>query len=111
MLAPVSELGILQDIGLAPSSAGGGGGTTTVDGNVDATPDGKNEMYVDVAPHEATVNTAKLHVRSRPNDRSAIVDTVSFGAVMRVMGATLDRAWSLVDHGGKTGFVATRFIT
>jgi len=26
------------------------------------------------------------------------------------MGATQDGTWSLVDHGGKHGFMATRFL-
>jgi len=83
----------------------------TLDGNVDVNHDGKNETFVDVAPHDATVNVAKLHVRSRPSETSTVIDTVAFGDAVRVMGATLNHAWSLVDHGGKTGFVATRFIT
>lgn len=112
LLAPVSELGVLDDIGLAPSSAStsSSSGVTTVDGNVDANGDGKNETYIAVAPHQATVTADVLNVRARPEMTGAIIDTVKKGDIVQVMGATQDGTWSLVDHGGKHGFMATRYL-
>jgi hypothetical protein len=114
LLAPVSELGVLEDIGLAPSSSPppmpGSGGVTTVDGNVDANGDGKNETFIEVAPHQATVTADVLNVRAKPGMSGAIIDTVKKGDIVQVMGATQDGTWSLVDHGGKHGFMATRYL-
>lgn len=109
LIAPTGELSVLENIGLAPTSPPSGGGTTIVDGNVDANHDNKNETYIAVSPHEATVTASVLNVRSRPNAASAIIDTVSMGTVMRVMGQT-QGGWSFVDHQGKTGFVASKYI-
>jgi len=39
-----------------------------------------------------------------------IIDTVKKGDIVQVMGATQDGTWSLVDHGGKHGFMATRYL-
>jgi hypothetical protein len=113
LIAPTGELSVLENIGLAPTSAAlpsVGGGTTVVDGNVDADHNNKNETYIAVSPHEATVNATTLNIRSRPNAASAVVDTVATGTVMRVMGETQD-GWSFVDHQGKTGFVSSKYLT
>jgi hypothetical protein len=112
LVAPISELGVLEDIGLAPSSPSppGSGGVTTVDGNVDANSDGKNETFVEVAPHQATVDADVLNVRAKPGMSGAIIDTVKKGDIVQVMGATQNGTWSLVDHGGKHGFMATRYL-
>lgn len=110
LLAPIGELSILESIGLAPSSASGSGGSSAIDGNVDANGNGKNETYVEVSPHEATVTASVLNVRSGPSMSSKIIDTVTKGAVVRVMGAIEGGAWSFVDHGGKTGFLATKYL-
>jgi uncharacterized protein YgiM (DUF1202 family) len=112
LIAPTGELSVLENIGLAPTSAPppSSGGGSTVDGNVDADHDNKNETYIAVSPHEVTVTATTLNVRSRPNTGSAVVDTVGTGTVLRVMGETQD-GWSFVDHQGKTGFVSSKYVT
>ena len=82
-----------------------------MDGNVDANSDGKNETYVEVSPHDAVVNATELHVRVGPSMTAKVTDTVKKGDIVSVMGATLDGKWSLVDHGGKTGFMFTHFLS
>jgi hypothetical protein len=112
LIAPTGELSVLENIGLAPRSAppSGGSTTVTVDGNVDANHNNRNETYISVSPREATVNVAQLHVRRRADVTSTVIDTVTAGTVLRVMGETPNGDWSFVDHNGRTGFVATRYI-
>ncbi len=113
ILAPTGELEILEAIGLAPTSPppppSSGGGTVTVDGNVDTNSDKKNETYIPVSPHEATVDAAVLNVRRQPNASAPIRATVTKGTVVRVMGETAT-GWSLVDHQGKIGFVSSKYL-
>lgn len=110
LLDPVNELDILEGIGLAPSSVPGPGGSGSVDGNVDANGDNKNETYIQVSPRETTVTASQLNVRDKPGMSGKIVDTLNKGDPVRVMGETMDHQWSFVDHGGKTGFMATRYL-
>ena len=111
ILAPTGELQILEYLGLAPTSAPPPvGGVTTVDGNVDANHNNKNETFIEVSPREATVNVNVLNVRKRATTSSSIVDTVKIGAIVRVMGETAT-GWAFIDHGGKTGFVKATYIT
>lgn len=110
---PVSELSILEDIGLAPSSTptpSSGSSTVTVDGNVDANNDAKNESFVQVSPHEATVKADVLNVRASPSMSAKIVDTVKKRDKVQVMGTTLNGTWSLVDHGGTSGYMGTHYL-
>jgi hypothetical protein len=112
LIAPTGELSVLENIGLAPTSApppSSGSSTTVVDGNVDANHNGKNETYIAVSPHEATVNTPVLNVRKMASTSSAVVDTVKAGDVVRVMGKT-ETDWSFIDNAGKTGFVYSKYL-
>ncbi len=109
ILAPTGELEILEHIGLAPTSAPSGGGST-VDGNVDANANDTNETFVPVSPFEARVTASVLNVRKSASGEAKIVDTVTRGMVLRVMGTTTT-GWSLIDHQGKIGFVHSRHIT
>lgn len=108
-LIGTGELNVLESIGLAPRSAPSTTGTTTVDGNVDANHNNKNETFIVVSPHEATVTAPKLHIRRRADLTSSVIDTVTAGTVLRVMGETAS-GWSFVDHNGKTGFVSSKLI-
>jgi hypothetical protein len=111
LLKPVSELSILESIDLAPSSATtSGSGVTTNDGNVDANADGKNETYIEVAPREAQVTATVLNVRARASTSSKVIDTVKLGDIVLVMGVIEGGAWTFVDHGGKRGFMASRYL-
>ncbi len=110
LIAPVSELEILNNIGLGPAAAVGGGGPVTVDGNVDADHNKTNETFISVSPHQATVTASQLNIRKKPSAGSAIVGTAKTGDVLKVMGETAD-GWSFVDNLGKTGFVSSSFIT
>jgi hypothetical protein len=111
LLDGASELQILRDIGLAPAAAPvvGAPPPATVDGNLDVNQNNTNESHVQVEPHEATVNVNQLNVRSGPNATASVIDTVNTGDVVRVMGAS--GTWSLIDHAGRIGFVATRYLT
>ena len=112
LIAPTGELSVLENIGLSPTSApiASGSGSTIVDGNVDANNNGKNESYIAVSPHEATVNTTALNVRKMATTGSAVVDVLKKGDVVRVMGKT-ESDWSFIDNGGKTGFVSSKYLT
>lgn len=112
LISAAEELRVLEDIGLAPSSGppSGGGGTTVVDGNVDSTDDGRNDTFVTVSPYEATVTASRLNVRDRASTGSRVIDTVSSGDTVQVMGRT-PSGWSLIDHNGTRGFVYSRYIT
>lgn len=109
ILAPTGELEILEHIGLAPTSAPTGG-SSTVDGNVDANGDNSNETFVPVSPFEAKVTASVLNVRKSASGGSKIIDTVTKGTVLRVMGTTTS-GWSLIDHQGKIGFVHSNHIS
>jgi hypothetical protein len=112
IISAAEELRVLEDIGLAPSSGppSGGGGSTTVDGNVDSTGDDRNDTFVTVSPYEATVTASRLNVRDRATTGSPVIDTISRGDTVRVMGRT-PSGWSLIDHNGARGFVYSRYIT
>jgi hypothetical protein len=113
LIAPSSEISVLEAIGLAPKSApsaSSGSAPVVVDGNVDANHNKTNETYVTVAPREAKVNVGTLNVRREASVSSKIIDTVSSGDTVRVMGETMS-GWSFIDHDGKTGFVYSKFIT
>ena len=45
-----------------------------MDGNVDANNDGKNETFIEVAPHQATVTADVLNVRAKPGMTGAIIE-------------------------------------
>ncbi|MGE0546108.1 MAG: DUF4157 domain-containing protein [Kofleriaceae bacterium] len=113
IIAPTGELSVLENIGLAPASApapSSGSDTTEVDANVDANHNNKNETYIEVTPHEATVTATELNVRRRATKSSSVIDRVVMGSVVRVMGQTAN-GWSFIDHNGKTGFVASKYLT
>ncbi|MBA3394497.1 MAG: DUF4157 domain-containing protein [Deltaproteobacteria bacterium] len=110
ILAPTGELSVLENIGLAPKSAPAPSGGGSVDGNVDANHNNKNETFIAVSPREATVAVPKLNVRVQANDSCAVVATVVAGTVLRVMGETAS-GWSFVDLSGKTGFVFSKHLT
>ncbi len=112
LIAPTGELSVLENIGLAPTSkpVSSGKSTVTVDGNVDANNNGKNETFIAVSPREATVNAPVLNVRKMASTASAVVDSVKKGDVVRVMGET-ESGWSFIDNAGKTGFVYSKYLT
>lgn len=109
ILSPTGELEILEHIGLAPTSAPSGGGST-VDGNVDANADNRNETFVPVSPFEANVTAWVLNVRQAASGGARVIATVTQGTVLRVMGTTTT-GWSLIDHQGKIGFVRSSYLT
>ncbi len=116
LIKPESELSILENIGLSPSSAApsGGGGSSDehVKANVDANNNTWNETFVRFTPYEATVNVKTvLNVRAKPTTHSTVIDTVTNGTKVRMMGLTTDRKWALIDHGGKVGFLFTKYLT
>ncbi|MGE3545848.1 MAG: DUF4157 domain-containing protein [Kofleriaceae bacterium] len=113
IIAPTGELSVLENIGLAPASApapSAPSDTTEVEANVDANQNNNHETYIEVTPHEATVTATELNVRHRATKSSSVIDRVVKGTVVRVMGQTTD-GWSLIDHSGKTGFVASKYLT
>jgi hypothetical protein len=99
---------ILEAIGLSPKSPPAIG--ATIDGNVDADHDGKNETHVVTDPHKAKVTVAALVVRDTPTSSGKSLGTIAKPLVVRVMGTTRAGTWSLIDFNGATGFVATQYL-
>ena len=110
LLDGASELQILRDIGLAPAAAPPTGAPppATVDGNVDLDHNKKNETYVEVEPHEATVTAKAARVHRSPSTTSPAITLVKAGDVLRVMGTS--DSWSFIDHHGHTGFIQSSHL-
>ncbi|HEV7557116.1 MAG TPA: SH3 domain-containing protein, partial [Kofleriaceae bacterium] len=112
LLAPYPESQILDDIGLGTSApVVVAKGPPTIDGNVDANADGKNETYIDVSPHGASVLAADLPVHSKPSTSAPVIATLHKPDQVQVMGKTEDGTWAMIDQGGARGFVISKSIT
>jgi hypothetical protein len=99
---------VLDAIGLSPESPPTGGAPS--DGNVDLDRDGKNETYVEPAPHHAQVTVDALVVRATPTSLGKSLGVLAKAQRVRVMGTVRHTTWSMIDFNGATGFVATKHL-
>lgn len=110
ILDTAGEDQILDDIGLGPTAPAISGTSITVDANVDTNADGKKDSFVKVRPHEAKVTASVLNVRDKPSMSATIIDTLKKDDIVLVMGRIIDNSWSLIDHGGKIGYLFSKYL-
>lgn len=110
ILDTAGEDQILDDIGLGPTAPTISGTSITVDANVDTNADGKKDSFVKVKPHEAKVTASVLNVREKPSMSATIIDTLKKDDIVLVMGRIIDNSWSLIDHGGKIGYLFSKYL-
>ncbi len=107
------ELSILRDVGLAPgtpaSSGSSSSGTAPDRANIDLNRDSTNERFVTISRRTASVTASGLYIRPRPAQSATDIGKLVLGDVVRVMG--FQGNWSLIDAGGRVGFVGTFYLT
>ena len=107
------ELTVLQDIGLAPgmpaSPASSTSAPTPSRANIDLDRDSTNERFVTIGRRTASVTASLLNIRARPSLGASIIGRLAQGTDVRVMGHM--GSWSLIDAGGRVGFVSTSYLT
>jgi hypothetical protein len=95
LLDGASELEILRNVGLAP-------GAQPDNANVDVDQDKTNETFVAVDPHQVTI-VAPKDARAKPDATAPVLAGLTPGMTVQVVGAS--GTWTVVDVGGKIGFV------
>jgi hypothetical protein len=109
LLDGASEIGILDDIGLAPGSTTPSASMVGDDkANVDLDKDDKNETFVVVSPRQILLDTY-AYVRSQPNRLagSRVLTQLTTGSKIKVVGET--GAWTMIDYNGKVGFINKKY--
>ena len=95
----------MQSIGLgaAAAAAAAPGAPAAPAPNIDLDGDGTNDFYVESLTRRGGVSVRSLRVRDRPNTSAAILNVVSQGRRVIIIGEVSN--WYAIEFGNRTAFV------